>query len=262
MIAGAVARRDAHAAADGQRHDAPKSRAHAGALLVDVVRRFHVMGMLIAEGDVAVDEIGDGLDPRPRRLACWPNSDQAEVGELVGLAIAARHQIEQELVRQTLDRDLLRGRAAPHAGSCGIAHQRVAAQGDAAGGRDQAPADIAETVAIEADSDVRARRRWSRCRRCRRGAQGRIESMITVGVGAARPHRRSSKPTLICMPVPNLPLVTHCRAPNSRQRTRLRHVRTARCGQRHSDRVFKPSLFRFPPSCVGSSYHGIVAQSS
>ena len=39
--------------------------ADAGALLVDVMRRLHVTRMLVAEGDVVVDEIDDRLHPRP-----------------------------------------------------------------------------------------------------------------------------------------------------------------------------------------------------
>ena len=110
------------------------------------------MGVLIAEGDVVVHEVDDRLHPRParRRVA---EQRPGDVGELVGLAIAARHQIEQQFVRQLVDRQLLRGRH-HHVGQAGIAHQRAAAQGHAAGGRDEAAADIAKTVAIEADRHV------------------------------------------------------------------------------------------------------------
>ena len=81
------------------------------------------------------------------------NSDQAMIGQLVGLAIAARHQILQHVVGQLIDRQLLRGR---HHGirQAGIAHQRVAPQRHAAGGRHEAAADIAKAVAVEADRHV------------------------------------------------------------------------------------------------------------
>ena len=130
-----------------------KIAADAGALLVDVMRRLHVVRMLVAEGDVVVHEIDDGLHPRPAGR-CVTEQGPGDVGELVGLAIAARHQVLQHFIRQLVDRQLLRGRH-HHVGQPGIAHQRVAAQRDAAGGRDEAAADIAEAVAVEADRDIR-----------------------------------------------------------------------------------------------------------
>ena len=126
-----------------------KSRQTPVPLLVDVMRGLHVMGVLVAEGDVVVDEVGDRGYPRPARLGVAEQRPR-DVGQLVGLAIAARHQIQQHFVRQLVDRNLLRGRH-HHVGQSGIAHQRAAAQGDAAGRRHQPAADIAETVAVKAD---------------------------------------------------------------------------------------------------------------
>jgi hypothetical protein len=129
-----------------------KIAADTGALRVDIMRRFHVMRVLVAEADMAVDEIDDRLDPRPSRRRC-AEQGPGDIGELVGLAIAARHQIKQHVVGQLVDRQLLRGRH-ERIGQTGIAHQRLAAQGDAASGRDQAAAHIAKTVAVEADRHV------------------------------------------------------------------------------------------------------------
>ena len=75
-IAGAVARRDAHAAAERQRQ-MREVAAHAGALLVDVMRRFHVMRVLVAEGDVVVHEIVQIACTRAQPGGVLPNSDQA-----------------------------------------------------------------------------------------------------------------------------------------------------------------------------------------
>ncbi len=111
------------------------------------------MGVLIAEGDMVVHEVGDGLNPRPARRGI-AEQRPGDVGELVGLAIAARHQVQQQLVRQLVDRDLLRGRH-HDVGQSGIAHQRAAAQGHAAAGGHQPAADIAKTVAIKSDRHVR-----------------------------------------------------------------------------------------------------------
>ena len=127
--------------------------ADAGALLIDVVRRLHVMGVLIAEGRRADARSRRSPAPAPNRAACLAEQRPGDVGEPVGLAVAARHQIEQHVVGQLLDRQLLRGRHDDIRPS-GIAHQRLAAQGDAAGGRDETAADIAKTVAIEADRNV------------------------------------------------------------------------------------------------------------
>ena len=150
-VAGAIARRDVHATAERQRQMC-KIAADAGALLVDVMRGFHVVGVLVAEGDVIVHEADDRLHAQPagRRVA---EQRPGDIGELVGLAIAARHQILQHFIRQLIDRKLLRGRH-HHVRQAGIPHQRAAAQGDAAGGRHQASADIAEDIAIESDRHV------------------------------------------------------------------------------------------------------------
>ena len=107
--------------------------AHAGALLVDVVRRFHVIGVLIAEGDVVVHEAADRGDPRPPRLGI-AEQRPGDIGQFIGFAVTARHQIHQEVVGQLIDRKLLRGRR-HDIGQSGIAHQRVAAQNHAAGRR-------------------------------------------------------------------------------------------------------------------------------
>src|SRR5712672_2860861 len=95
-IAGAIARRDAHAAAEGQRQ-MREIATDAGALLIDVVRGLHVIRMLVAEGDVVVHVAADRGDPRPARRGI-AEQRPGDVGQLVGFAIAARHQIEQQVV--------------------------------------------------------------------------------------------------------------------------------------------------------------------
>jgi hypothetical protein len=76
-----------------------------------------------------------------------------EVGELIGFAVTARHQVDQHVVGQSFDRQLS-GIFRDHIGQAGIAHQRMAAQRDAAGRRDQPAANIAEGVAIIVDGDI------------------------------------------------------------------------------------------------------------
>ncbi len=151
-IAGAIARRDAHAAAERQRQ-MREVAAHAGALFVHIMRGFHVMRMLIAEGDVVMHERADRGDPPPTRRRVAEQRPR-DIGQLVGLAVAARHQIEQHVVGQLIDRKLLRGRH-DGIGQSGIPHQRAAAQCHAAGRRHQPAADVAKAVVVKSDRHVR-----------------------------------------------------------------------------------------------------------
>ena len=97
-----------------------------------------------------MDEVADRLDPRParRRLA---EQLPGDVGQPIGLAIAAAEQKDQRLLGQILDRDAARPRARPHrAGRCRRT-DAVGRQPHAAGGRDDPAAPVAEAVAIGRD---------------------------------------------------------------------------------------------------------------
>jgi hypothetical protein len=65
--------------------------------------------MLVAKGDVAMDVIADRLDARPTggRLG---EELPGDVGQAVGLALAAAQEIDDRLGRQVLDRVLGRRR--------------------------------------------------------------------------------------------------------------------------------------------------------
>jgi hypothetical protein len=56
-----------------------------------------------------------------------PNSRQAVVGELVGLAVAAAEQVDQGVFGQVLDRRPA-APSAPRVGQAVVVHQRVGAQ--------------------------------------------------------------------------------------------------------------------------------------
>ena len=74
--------------------------ADALAFIEDFPRRHGGAGVLVAESDVAMDEIADRLDPRParrRRLEQLPR----RFGQPIGLAIAAAEQVDQRLRRQS-----------------------------------------------------------------------------------------------------------------------------------------------------------------
>ena len=88
----------------------------------------------------------------------------------------------QHVVRQLIDRQLLRGRH-HRIGQSGIAHQRVAAQRHAAGRRHQAAADIAKAVAVEADRHVGLGDDALGADDVGNSATDESLSMITIGVG-------------------------------------------------------------------------------
>jgi hypothetical protein len=86
---------------------------------------------------------------RAQPVGARPNSCQAIVGQLVGLAIAAAEQVDQRRLRQVLDRRLLRpGRH--DVGQAAVVDHTVGV-GDAAGRRDDPAAPVAEQVAVGGD---------------------------------------------------------------------------------------------------------------
>ena len=102
-ISVAVARRNVHAAAERDRK-MREIAAYADAFGVGFIGGARRTGALIAERDVAIDEIADRLHPRParRRMAEMVPGDLAE---FVGFDVAAADEIEQRVVRQIRHRD-------------------------------------------------------------------------------------------------------------------------------------------------------------
>ena len=103
-VAGAIARRNIHAAAEGD-GEVRKVAADALAFVEDFPGRHRRARMLVAEGDVAMDEIADRLNacPARRRVA---EEVPGRLGQAVGLAVAAAQEKNQRLVRQILYRVL------------------------------------------------------------------------------------------------------------------------------------------------------------
>src|SRR6516164_3370537 len=95
-IASAIARRDVHAAAEGDRQ-MREIATHAGAVTITFPRRPAVAGVLVAEGDMAVDVVEDRLHPAPTE---WRGLEQrpGDVGQPVGLAIAGGQQEHQSVI--------------------------------------------------------------------------------------------------------------------------------------------------------------------
>ena len=151
QVAGAVAGRDVHAAAQGD-GEVRKVAAHAAPLVVAVERRARRRGMLVAEGEVLVDVVADGLHAAPalRRVG---KQRPGRVHHLVGVAVAAAHQVHHHVVGQGLDGQLL-GIRLDDVGRAGVADDEVGGDDDAPGRRDDAGDDVAEHVAIVARLDV------------------------------------------------------------------------------------------------------------
>ena len=105
-IAGAIARRNIHAAAerDGEMRIIA---ANALALVEGFPRRLGCAGVLIAERDMTVNEVANRLNtgpPRPGLLEQLPGN----VGQPVGLAVPAPEEVNDGVRRQVLD-GVLRG---------------------------------------------------------------------------------------------------------------------------------------------------------
>src|SRR5206468_10476354 len=82
--------------------------ADALAFLVRLPRRLGGARMLVAEDDVAMNEIADRLHPRPTRRRLLEQLP-GDLRKPVGLAVAAAEQIDQRIGRQFFD-PVLNGR--------------------------------------------------------------------------------------------------------------------------------------------------------
>ena len=144
-IAGAVARRDAHAAAQrhGEVREVPADAAPLAERLPCGPGR---PGRRVVERDVVANEIADRLHPRPtqRRVA---EQMPGCLGEVIGFAVAAARQENQRVVGQVLHRALLR-RGIDRIGHAGVVHHRAGGDPDTALRRDDPTAPVAETVAV------------------------------------------------------------------------------------------------------------------
>lgn len=79
--------------------------ANASALVVGLPRALASPRVLVAELDVLVHEIADGLDPRPARLRLAEQAPSL-LGQSIGFAVAAAEQEDQRFLGQILERDL------------------------------------------------------------------------------------------------------------------------------------------------------------
>ena len=102
--------------------------------------------MLVAEGEVVVYEVADGLRPRPaeRRM-----SEEAPslIGKAIGLTIAAAKQEQQGFRRQVLDL-VLQLVQVDRIGYARITNNGVSAEGETARRCNEPAAPVSKTVAI------------------------------------------------------------------------------------------------------------------
>ena len=80
--------------------------AHAALLVIRVPGGVGRAGVLIAEGDAVVNVVADRLHPRPPGGIARTGSRPGR--QLVGLAIAAAEQKDQDVIRQVLEGGLSR----------------------------------------------------------------------------------------------------------------------------------------------------------
>ena len=144
-IAGAVARRNVHAAAqrDGEVGEVP---ANAAPLVMGIPRRSGPARVLVTEPHAVVDVIADRLNQRPS-LADFAESGPCETDQAIRLAITAAEQINQDVHRQRLQRTLRRFRDHCIRFSA-VPYEDVRRDRQAARRRADDVADVAEPVAI------------------------------------------------------------------------------------------------------------------
>jgi hypothetical protein len=128
-ITSTIARRDLQAAAESDRQMCVVAT-NTVALYVCFRRGSGGAGVLVAEGDVVVYEVADGLHPRPaeRRM-----SEEAPslIGQAIGLTVAAAEQEQQGFRRQVLDL-LLQRVQVDRIGHPRITNNGVSAEGETA----------------------------------------------------------------------------------------------------------------------------------
>src|SRR5258708_5727353 len=119
-IAGAIARRNVHAAAQGD-GEMGEVAADADALIVAFGSGAVAAGVMVAERNALMDIVADRLHPGPSAVDA-AEQRPCQIGQLLGIAVATAQQIDQDVVGQFTDRNLSR------VGSRGIGQTAVGDQ--------------------------------------------------------------------------------------------------------------------------------------
>ena len=144
-VSGTVARRDVQAATEGNR-EMGKVAANAAALCKGLESSSGGAGMLVAERQVVVHEVADGLHPWPAGR-CVSEEAPGIVGQAIGFAVAAAEQEQQGLRRQVLHLVLESARI-DRIGCSEAAHDSIDSEGELARRGNKTAAPVAEAVAI------------------------------------------------------------------------------------------------------------------
>ncbi len=152
-ITSAVTRRDIHTTAERD-GEMGKVATHALAILKNLKSGLRWARKAVAELDVLMDEIADGLDALPASRR-GPEQAPRSLGQQVGLAIAATEQEEQGLVGERLHGPLLEPRRY-QVGVAGVGYDSIAAQPELPRRCHDAAAPVAETVPIGRDRNGRS----------------------------------------------------------------------------------------------------------
>src|SRR5437867_4028697 len=103
-------------------------------------------GMLVAEGDVVVHEVADGLHARPAERRTSEKAPSL-IRKAIGLTVAAPKQEQQGFRRQVLDLVLQRVQV-DRIERAGITNNRISAEGETARRCNEAAAPVSKTVTI------------------------------------------------------------------------------------------------------------------
>src|SRR5438552_3812072 len=145
QVAGAVACRDVHAPAEGN-GQVRIVAADAGPVVKGFQRCPCHARVLIAEGDMSMDIVADGLNPAPSRWRL-PEEIPRRLGKPIGFAVPASEQEGQRFLGQILHRNLLRLRR-DQVGGSGIVHEGAAGDARATPWGNDAGAPVAKAVTI------------------------------------------------------------------------------------------------------------------
>src|SRR3982074_222554 len=120
--------------------------ANADALVIRLPCGSGRAGILVSKDNVVMNEVADGLHPRPARVDVSEVAP-GNVGQAIRLAIPASEQEHESLLGQILHR-VLTGGSTRDVRLPRVPNHSIAADSNAARGRHDSRAPVAETVAI------------------------------------------------------------------------------------------------------------------
>jgi len=136
-----------------------KIAAHADALVEGIGCGARCTRVLVAECQLVMDEIDDGLHAAPARLY-GAELIPRKLAEPIGFTIAAAEQVDENVVRQIRNRDL--GETlVDEIGLARVANGPAARNLEISRRRDEAPADVSELVTIRRSRNLWRNDQWA-----------------------------------------------------------------------------------------------------